>query len=87
MSTQRRFRRWVLLVLAGAIVLGGLTVWYIVIPFPWTLRGRNPERSSLITQRVAEARVSGTELEIKQEWVSREEIWPALVRAVVVAAG
>jgi monofunctional glycosyltransferase len=72
-------------VLAGAIVLVGLTVWYVVIPFPWTLRGRNPERSSLIAQRVAEARASGTDLEIQQEWVPLEEISPSLLRAVVVA--
>ncbi len=70
---------------AGASVLVGLTVWYLVIPYPWTLRGGNPDGSSLIAQRVAEARASGTEIEIQQEWVILEEISPALRRAVVVA--
>ena len=71
--------------LAGASTLLGLTVWYLVIPFPWTLRGRNPEGSSLIAQRVAEARASDTDLEIQQEWVTLDEISPALLRAVVIA--
>jgi monofunctional biosynthetic peptidoglycan transglycosylase len=72
-------------VLAGTIALVGLTVWYLVIPYPWTLRGRNPERTSLIAQRVAEIRASGATLDVHQEWVTLEDISPALVRAVVVA--
>jgi monofunctional biosynthetic peptidoglycan transglycosylase len=75
----------VFLVLAGASVLVGLTVWYVAIPYPWALRGRNPERSSLIAQRVAEARASEAEFDIQQDWVTLEEISPALLRAVVVA--
>jgi monofunctional biosynthetic peptidoglycan transglycosylase len=72
-------------VLAGASVLVGLAVWYLVIPYPWTLRGRNPGGTSLIAQRITEARASDTELQIQQEWVTLDEISPALLRAVVVA--
>jgi monofunctional biosynthetic peptidoglycan transglycosylase len=81
----RRNRRSVLLALLGASALVALAGWYGLIPYPWTLRSTNPERTSLIEQRIREARASGSEFEVRQEWVALQDISPALLRAVVVA--
>ncbi|MEQ1855517.1 MAG: biosynthetic peptidoglycan transglycosylase, partial [Longimicrobiales bacterium] len=81
----RRRRRNLLLVLLGASSVLGLVVWFVVIPFPWGLVGRNPERTSLMEQRIREARREGTDFELYQEWVPLDDIAPALRRAVVVA--
>ena len=59
--------------------------WYVVIPFPWTLRTSNPDRTALMEQRIDEARAAGDRLEITQEWRTLDEISATLVRAVIVA--
>ena len=82
---SRRSRKSVLLVVLGASVVVGLLVWYVLVPYPWTLGSRNPERTSLMEQRIREARASGNALEVRQEWVPLADISPALLRAVVVA--
>ncbi len=81
----RRRRRSVLLGLFGTGVLVGLGVWYVVIPYPWSLRSRNPERTSLMEQRIREARPESDEFQVQQTWVPLEDIAPSLQRAVVVA--
>jgi monofunctional biosynthetic peptidoglycan transglycosylase len=72
-------------VLLGASVGLVLLVWFVVIPFPWSLASRNPERTSLMEQRMREARREGAALSIRQDWVALEDIAPSLRRAVVVA--
>jgi monofunctional glycosyltransferase len=62
-----------------------LFVWLVVIPYPWTLADRNPERTSLMEQREREARAAGDSLVIRQEWVELEGISRNLQRAVIVA--
>jgi len=59
--------------------------WFVVIPFPWTLKFRDPGRTELMKQRIREARAAGTSLEIQQEWVPLEEISDRLERAVITA--
>ena len=71
--------------LVGAASSAWLLVWFVVVPYPWTLRTRNPERTALMEQRMEEARHGGTALEITQEWAPLDAISPALVRAVIVA--
>jgi monofunctional glycosyltransferase len=71
------------LVLVG--VLGGLAAWYALIPYPWTLRDRNPSSTAVMDQRAGEARASGSRLPMRQDWVSLDEISPELIRAVLVA--
>jgi len=61
------------------------TLAYIVVPYPWTLAARNPQRTSLMEQRIREAEDGGASLEVEQQWVALEEISPNLVRAVIVA--
>ena len=73
-----------------AAVIGGLSVavlvlWFVVIPWPRGLDTRNPETTTLMKQRMEEARARGDSLEIRQTWVGLDEISRNLVRAVVVA--
>ncbi|MDT8369747.1 MAG: transglycosylase domain-containing protein [Longimicrobiales bacterium] len=75
-------RRLTLLAVGVAI---GLALWYLVIPYPWTLQTRNPERTALMEQRIREARDAGESLELQQDWRPLEAISSNLVRAVVVA--
>jgi len=85
-GTRPRFRpRSAIVVLLGACTAAALAVWFVVIPYPWRLTGRNPEESALMTQRMREARRAGTGLTIEHEWVALDDISPALRRAVVVA--
>ncbi|MDT8340632.1 MAG: biosynthetic peptidoglycan transglycosylase [Longimicrobiales bacterium] len=63
----------------------GAAFWYVVIPYPWTLRSRNPVRTSLMEQRIEEARRAGEALEIRQRWVPLEAVSPRMIRAVIVA--
>ena len=58
---------------------------FLVVPYPWTLRIRNPERTALMNQRVREARGEGRTLDVRRTWVPLEEMSPHLVRAVLVA--
>ena len=77
-------RKRVAYVLAG-LVGSALFVWFVLIPYPWTLRDRNPERTSLMEQRAREARAAGDSLTIRQEWVELDGISRNLQRAVIVA--
>ena len=84
-GARRIRRRSIVLVLLGAIVAGGLLLWFVVIPYPWTLAGVNPSETSLMEQRIREARRAGVEFELRQEWVPLDRIAQSLRRAVVVA--
>jgi monofunctional biosynthetic peptidoglycan transglycosylase len=81
--SRRRLR--VLLGSGGAAIVVGVALWFLAIPYPWTLRTRDPERTSLQQQRVDEARAEGTDYELRQQWLPLEDISPDLVRAVLVA--
>jgi monofunctional glycosyltransferase len=74
-----------LLAFLAGLMAAGLVVGLVVIPHPWTLGEGEPPPTALMEQRLREAGDSGTELEIRWEWVPLEEISPLLVRAVVVA--
>ena len=83
--TPRKNRRRIVLALVGAAAALALTTWYVVVPYPWTLGTRDPERTALMEQRLREASDEGVSLDIRQTWVPLDEISPALVRAVLVA--
>ncbi len=82
---RRRNKRATLVVLVAATFLAALVMWYVVVPYPWTLGGRNPERTSLMEQRIREAQLAGDMLDIRQEWISLDQVSPAILRAVLVA--
>jgi monofunctional biosynthetic peptidoglycan transglycosylase len=82
---RRRSRRATLFKLAGATLLVGAVLWYVLIPYPWTLAGTNPERTALMEQRIREASRAGETIEVRQEWIPLSEVSPALLRALVVA--
>jgi monofunctional biosynthetic peptidoglycan transglycosylase len=71
--------------LLGILAVATLVVWLVVVPYPWTLRFRNPERTALMEQRAREARAEDRVFEIDQRWMPLAEISPTLVRAVIVA--
>ena len=79
-----RRRRLLLGTLAFGVV-AALVVGYGVVPYPRGLASGDPGVSSLMEQRIREARLAGDSLAVRQEWVPLDEISPNLVRAVVVA--
>lgn len=62
-----------------------LAAWFVVIPYPWNLRNSNPERTSLMKQRIREAEAEGRTLDVRQEWVPLSDVSPRLVRAILIA--
>jgi monofunctional biosynthetic peptidoglycan transglycosylase len=72
-------------VVPGAALAIVFAMGFLVLPYPWTLRIRNPERTSLMEQRIREASEEGDSLDIRQDWVPLEEVSSDLVRAVLVA--
>jgi len=75
----------VVLSVLGVAFAAWLVLWFVVIPYPWSLRSRNPERTALMEQRAREARGQDLPFEVDQRWASLDEISPNLVRAVIVA--
>jgi monofunctional biosynthetic peptidoglycan transglycosylase len=74
------------LILAIPLALVGAAWFYwIVLPWPLTLRFRDPDSSAVIRHRIAEAHSRGEELEIRREWVPLDRISRRLQRAVIVA--
>lgn len=84
-ARRRLGRGQVVVILIAALTLVGLIGFYLVIPFPWTLRTRNPDMTSLMQQRVQEGRRAGQPLEIKHDWIALDDVSPGLIRAVIVA--
>jgi monofunctional biosynthetic peptidoglycan transglycosylase len=56
-----------------------------VLPWPVRLRWADPESTSFMRYRVAEARARGETLELRHEWVDLENISPRMARAVILA--
>ena len=80
-------RRLVLRVLLAALLipLGCIYLWLLVLPWPLTLRWRDPAQTSFMKERLQEADRDGEGLTVRQEWVPLEEISPNLRRAVLAA--
>lgn len=71
--------RWgVLLVLAGVLV-------WLFLPWPITLRWRDPDRTPLMRERVREARERGDSLDLRNERVPLSRMAPAVVQAAITA--
>ncbi|MEX2471501.1 MAG: biosynthetic peptidoglycan transglycosylase [Gemmatimonadota bacterium] len=78
--TRRR-----LLYAAAAVVVLAFVFWFIVIPYPRGLATGDPGMTSVMEQRVREARAAGDSLVIRREWVDLDDISTNVRRAVVVA--
>jgi membrane peptidoglycan carboxypeptidase len=84
---MRRLVRFVFLVLPrwGAwVVLAGVLVW-LFLPWPITLRWRDPERTPLMRERVREAVERGDSLDLRNEHVPLSRMAPSVVQAVITA--
>jgi monofunctional biosynthetic peptidoglycan transglycosylase len=78
-------QRPVELALPGAVLAAVFLIGCVVVPYPWGLSFRNPERTSLMEQRIGEGLKAGDTLEIVHDWMPLDEISGSLVRAVIVA--
>ena len=58
---------------------------YLALPWPVRLRWSDPETTSFMRYRVREAKARGETLELRRDWLPRDEISPNLVRAIVLA--
>lgn len=74
-----------IIVAAPLALAGAFWCWLLVLPWPITLRWRNPERTAFMEQRIEEARAEGDSLRLRQTWVPLEGISNNLQRAVIVA--
>lgn len=78
--------RWLRPFLTAGGVLVALAVGsWLFLPWPLFLRTRNPQTTSFILYRQAQARKEGRDLTVRKEWAPLEEISPNLRRAVIVA--
>ena len=64
--------------------LGALWFFYLSLPWPVLLRVRNPESTSFIDLRVAQARAQGDTLKLRHKWVPLTQISRHLRRAVII---
>lgn len=65
--------------------IGAAWCYWLLMPWPALLRWIEPDRTSFMQRRVAEARRAGEPLELQHEWVPLERISTRLQRAVIAA--
>jgi monofunctional biosynthetic peptidoglycan transglycosylase len=65
-------------------MIGAAWCYYLILPWPVLLRARNPGTTSLMQQRIAEARARDDSFAVRQQWVPLDEISRRLQRAVIV---
>ncbi len=76
-------RPWLLAV--PLAFLGAAWFYWLVLPWPLSLRFRNPGRTAFMEQRLRQAADRDSDLEVRQTWVPLERISRNLRRAVIVA--
>lgn len=74
-----------LLIAVPLALLGAAWFYWITIPWGVRLRIQDPQTTSVMRQRIAEADARGEVLEIRHQWVPLERISPRLRRAVIAA--
>jgi len=87
LGRERRWgrRRRLVATVGGGVLVLVLGVWFVIIPYPRGLGEGDPAPTSLMTQRLREARAAGDSLVVRHSWVPLDEISPNLARAVIVA--
>jgi len=63
----------------------GVFLWLLFLPWPLTLRWRNPGHTSFMEYRLEGAKEAGDTLRVQQEWIPLEGISRNLRRAVLAA--
>ena len=72
--------RWLLVVPTLAVVVG-----WLLLPWPFAHRWRNPEITSFMEHRLERARAEGRPYAIRHAWVPLEDVPPVVIRAVIDA--
>lgn len=67
------------------LALVALLVVALLSPYPELLRWARPGTTSLMRQRLREARVEGTALELQRTWIDLDSVDATLIRAVLIA--
>jgi len=83
-SRPRRRGRLVLGVL-GTVACLVLVGWFVLLPDPSEYRDTDPGLTSLMEQRIREARQAGDSLQVRHAWVDLADVSPRLLRAVIIA--
>ena len=73
-----------LLVAVPVALVGALWFFYLSLPWPILLGSKNPERTSFMELRIAQAQTDGETLRLKHEWIPLGRISRNLRRAVIV---
>ena len=73
-----------LLVAVPVALVGALWFFYLSLPWPILLGSKNPERTSFMELRIAQAWADGETLQLKHEWIPLGRISRNLRRAVIV---
>lgn len=84
---MRRIVRFLFVIvprLAALALLAGFLVW-LFLPWPLTLRWRDPGTTPLMRERVRAAAERGEAFELRREWVPLARISPSMVRAAITA--
>lgn len=85
---QRSFwrHRHILLLLSTPIIIFFIYLTYLTVSLPNVnyLRERNPDATSLMRERFAEARAHGKEPKRIQEWVSIDDVSERILQAVIM---
>lgn len=80
---MRTVRRWILSL--AALTFAYVAYVYLTLPDVRVLAASNPTTTAFIQLRLREARAGGAKLDIRQRWVSYNQISTNLRRAVLVA--
>lgn len=65
--------------------VGAAWFWFLILPWPVSLRWRDPGTTAFMEQRLAEAEIAGESLEIRHTWTPLSRISERLQRAVIIA--
>lgn len=83
---KKRFRKLRRLIRWGITIGVGLPlVGWLLLPWPVSWKWREPERTSFMKYRMAEASEKGEDLSIRYDWIPLSRMAPDVVTAVILA--
>ncbi len=76
----KRFVRWGLVLGIGLPLLG-----WLLLPWPVSWKWRDPDRTSFMKYRTAQAAEKGEEFSLRYDWIPLAQMSPDIPRAVILA--